>query len=75
MQQKLCPLNCFDEDKNLSKIIYDMRLSNRNTRTRPKTEVEFADYNFNAQFSRNDRQEYIHNHSSLVEKKNYQPMS
>ena len=56
MQKNLCPLNCFDEDKNMSKIIYDMRLSNGNPRVRPKTEVEFNDNNFTAQMSRNERQ-------------------
>ena len=59
MQQNLCPLYCLDEDRNMSKIIYDMRLSNVNPRTRPKTEVEFIDNHFAAQMSRNQRQKYI----------------
>ena len=53
MQQNLCPLTCLDEDQNMSKIIYDMRLCNRDCRERPKTEVEFVDNNFASQMSRN----------------------
>lgn len=73
MQQNLCPLNCFDEDKNMSKIIYDLRLCNQDNRERPRTEVEFVDYNFSSYMSRNQRQQYIQNYSSLVERKDYKP--
>ena len=55
MQQNLCPLNCFDQDNDMTKIIYDLKLCNGIDRTRPKTEVEFVDNNFSTQMSRNQR--------------------
>ena len=59
----------------MSKIIYDLRLCSNDNRERPRTEVEFVDNNFSTQMSRNQRQQYIQNYSSLVEKKDYKPNS